>query len=118
MKREILCRSCCSEFILSIGAVGSGPSFASATKYPGEFVRVIEGRSMSTFVCDLCGVGLNVGEAAAALSIYTERTPYSEWESTFIKSDVPVDPNDPSMTLEFEAEDWPENQSQSKAGRN
>ena len=73
MKREITCAECVKNWRAMVG------------KYPGEEIKIIEGSALRDYVCDDCVRPLPEGSTVYAMSLYTERTPYSEWEHDFIK---------------------------------
>ena len=54
------------------------------TEFEGEYVKLMQGTSRKDFTCDLCGGDIGPMEKAYAFTIYTDRTPYSEWESIYL----------------------------------
>lgn len=68
--RKIVCPKC--------GVVKPTPHEDAAQ---GLYERRVHGKSKLSMVCDLCGVPLDKGEAAIALTIPRD---YPEWESTYL----------------------------------
>lgn len=87
MKREILCRECCENFIKLIGADRAGRDhFTSSTKYVGENIIVVDGDARNDYRCDHCGGEIKAGGDCSAFSIFTVNIPYFEWENDYIKA--------------------------------
>lgn len=75
MKREILCELCVKKVKRLV-----------LPSEPGEYVKFMSGTLRSSCVCDNCNVGLNVGEPVSAMSMWTDRIPYEEWEHKFVEA--------------------------------
>lgn len=74
MKREILCSSCATAIRPVIGR-----------SYPGEGVKFLPGVLKVHCFCDHCMAELKAGDNAEAVSIYTDKRPYFEWEGSYLK---------------------------------
>ena len=72
MKREILCTKCRMSLIGKIG------------EYLGEGHKSISGKSRVDCYCDHCLATIRVGYKCYALSIWSTRSPYYEWEGEYI----------------------------------
>ena len=80
MKREILCQSC-EEKVRKL--------FPVESPYPGEHIKLVNGKSLKNMVCDGCDKFIIEGEAVCAFSIWADYggVPYYSWESDFIEID-------------------------------
>lgn len=66
--------------------VREGLLYATSMDGPAEYGKLLAGRCRDNFVCDHCDDPLTVGAFAWAWSVWTDRTPYSEWEHEFLSS--------------------------------
>lgn len=75
MKREILCMPCANSLHGKLGSyAGEGHKFVSG-KIHADLVGV---------VCDHCMTNLSPGTDCEALSIWSDRNPYFEWEQEYL----------------------------------
>lgn len=72
MKRLITCDDCAQNWRKAVG------------KYPGEHVKIAKGSALRDFRCDDCNDHLGKGSIVHAVSVYTDGTPYFQWEDGFI----------------------------------
>lgn len=72
MKREIVCPQCREGWSMMIG------------KYPGEYIKIVDGKLLKPCCCDDCNDDLPVDEKASAVSLYTSERPYSAWEHEYL----------------------------------
>ena len=77
MKREVCCEKGAASWRALIG------------KYPGENVKVVEGKLIRTCRCDSCmsGHDLEIGEKAFCVSVWTDGMSYRPWEGDFLCSE-------------------------------
>lgn len=77
MKCDICCETCGKRW----------EKHAADNKYPGEHIKVVWGAYLSNGFCDGCYPEnpLAKGTRVAAVSVYTARTPYFEWEHEHIQ---------------------------------
>lgn len=52
---------------------------------PEETVKVLAGVALGDMRCDECNYPLRHGDAALAVSVYTERNPYTPWEASYVR---------------------------------
>jgi hypothetical protein len=74
MKREILCQKCEPR----VREVVSKP-------YPGEYDKFMSGHAKADFLCDHCAEPISTGQFCWAMSIWTDRLPYTPWELEYIE---------------------------------
>lgn len=72
MLRRVCCGDCVQPWQDAVG------------KYPGEYVKIVEGTLHVDCRCDGCNKPLVNGVAANCVSVSTNRTPYFAWEHEFI----------------------------------
>lgn len=74
MKREIICLNCYLK--------------ADKTENPfdDEHVKFVFGNSLSDFICDLCGVEININDKCCARTIWADYTgsSYVPWEGQYV----------------------------------
>lgn len=73
MKREILCPPC-SQIVLGRMAA-----------YPGEGHKSVHGKSKRSLRCDKCNDAIPIGAKCHAISMYSDRLPYFEWEWEYLE---------------------------------
>ena len=76
MTRDILCSTC---------ATDRRELFPNDNPYPGEYIKFVPGYALEDYFCDLCGGAIETKQACTAYSIWTNRRPYTAWESEYIK---------------------------------
>ena len=86
MKCEIMCLPCAEKLrkALNVDPMPAGTNFHTFQPFPGERVRFVFGEAISRYRCDFCNTDLMDSDRCAAVSIYTNKNPYSEWEGIYI----------------------------------
>jgi len=83
MKREIVCLICYEQLRKVLRSHPADP------EGPAEFVKFVRGEVRSDMRCDQCGKEITKDSKCAALSMWTEFIPYSQWERDYIKKPGP-----------------------------
>lgn len=82
MKREIVCVK--HEPKPAFVSADTDPLALAESYASGESTRVVRGKLLRSSVCDVCGERLELGGAASAVSFYSDRAPYFEWEDEYV----------------------------------
>lgn len=83
MNRQIICDNGCKDRLTKL--FGHDPE-TETTKFDGEYCKFVPGAARLDFICDQCGAPIKAGADCWAMSIWTDRTPYSNWEPGYIKA--------------------------------
>lgn len=71
MKRTIICKSCAGKM--------------NPQRYPGEWIKKIDGRARHLLYCDICNRVVKQNDPCSAVSYGLNSQPYHEWESYYLK---------------------------------
>ena len=79
MKRVLVCPTCSATW----EHIAKHPS--KEARGAKEKVTIVVGRSKGTYVCDDCNADIDPGDACAAVSVSSPRTPYFQWETEYLE---------------------------------
>lgn len=83
MKREVVCRGC--EPKRRGVTAASDPLAVAEAAAMGEGMKTVPGTAHHSMLCDACGRELPKGTPVIAVSLYSDRAPYFEWESEYLE---------------------------------
>lgn len=83
MKREIVKPEYAENWLKHVG------------QYPNEYIYAVHGTANKQMKCDKSDEPIEIGDPCVAVSIYTPRTPYYEWEKYFIEPNGVVEGDNP-----------------------
>lgn len=77
MVRKLICDTCYTEL---------RNRYPTNSPYPGEHIKFIHGLALNDYICDLCGLKLQVGDDCTAFTIWSDwnAQPYAPWEDGYI----------------------------------
>ena len=76
MKQEILCLDC---------ALAAKNQFPKRSPHPGEYVKVLMGIALDSFICDQCSKPIPKEHICGAFSIWSDSIPFiMGWELRYI----------------------------------
>lgn len=77
MKQEIVCNNCKEEL---------RKLFPVDEPSPGEYVKFVEGKARTNYICDQCGRPIKLGEICLAFSSWADYggVPYYKWEYQYL----------------------------------
>lgn len=85
MKRGINCLDCAKIWKKVSGVkLDSNPLDIALQHSQNEGVKQVAGKLNRHCLCDCCSRKLVIGESVIAVSVYSDSSPYYEWESEFI----------------------------------
>lgn len=93
MKREILCEKCKNIFSSSLGLIYDEYTKRIIDPYPGEHIKIVEGKSLKSMSCDACATYIASKTKCFAVSIWTDfmRNIYYSWESDYLNIDKDIE---------------------------
>ena len=82
MKREIRCSDCKPKYLgLTLSEEGH-----IVDPYPGEHIKVVEGKSLFDCVCDSCNKTIQINDKCYAVSFWSDYGhSYYKWEKEYIR---------------------------------
>jgi hypothetical protein len=79
MKQEIICKECLPNL---------QTLFPTDNPYPGEHVKLVEGKAKNNFICDQCGKEIVAEDKCVAFSVWADYggVPYYNWEGKYLSN--------------------------------
>jgi hypothetical protein len=64
--------------------------FPTATPFPGEHVKFVNGKAKDNFICDQCGCSIKANDNCIAMSTWADYggIPYRKWEDEYLREEI------------------------------
>ena len=86
MNRNIYCGKCKDDFLNKFGLKYSKELDRFVDCYPGEHSKIVKGKALRNYYCDLCGKNIDHDKECYAVSFWADYggIQYYEWEHEYI----------------------------------